>query len=304
MNRDLERNRASQQEYIDSLAACVPALDRAIHAERAKLKHEFPDKDVDALSTEPGQYQGYLESRYRDKLLTEDPANILKDSWTSWKRKTGRETEADLARIEQGIKQAIACKRARKLGSLLAVKDEWDQVQLLARSTRPDAVINVLRQSFILLMTAFDAAIFDLVRVALKRRFFALASAFGKKGEKLSFQELTSHGSFEAVRDHIIETQLKKCYVKDLLFLLRDPWGVDCVDPAAGDKYERLIEFVLRRNVHVHNRGVVDQRYLDEEKNLDGLAIGEVAVIDQAYWERANRLCKGCVERVAAWADV
>jgi hypothetical protein len=65
----------------------------------------------------------------------------------------------------------------------------------------------------------------------------------------------------------------------------------------------RIIEFVLLRNVHVHNRGIVDKRYLDEKKNVDCLKQGDVAVIDQAYWQMANRVCKTCVERVAAWAE-
>jgi hypothetical protein len=183
----------------------------------------------------------------------------------------------------------------------------------------------VLRQGFILLLTAFDAAVFDLVRVALRRKFFTLVGAFGKQ-DKISLQEIANLGSFEALRDEIIEKQLTNRSVNDLLYLLngewkvecvdtrvdihrRDgvcilngEWKVECVDTAAGDKFERLIEFVLRRNVHVHNRGIVDERYLDEKKNLDGLKVGEVAVIDDAYWQLANRLTAKCMENVAAWA--
>ena len=73
--------------------------------------------------------------------------------------------------------------------------------------------------------------------------------------------------------------------------------------------FGHLIELVLRRNVHVHNRGVVDERYLERDQqtgkarfNLYNWNLGQAAIIDELYWESANRLCKGCVERVADWA--
>jgi hypothetical protein len=63
-----------------------------------------------------------------------------------------------------------------------------------------------------------------------------------------------------------------------------------------------VIELVLRRNLHVHNRGIVDSRYVGE-MNLDKLKLGEVAVIDEAYWNMASNLCRTYIDRVAAWAN-
>jgi hypothetical protein len=76
---------------------------------------------------------------------------------------------------------------------------------------------------------------------------------------------------------------------------------LDCVEP--GQKFERLIEMVLRRNIHVHNRGIVDERYLDEKKNLDKLKLGEVAYIKEASWQMANEFCCVCIHNVGAWAS-
>src|ERR1700733_7329978 len=108
-------------------------------------------------------------------------------------------------------------------------------------------------------MTAFDAVIFDLVRVKLRKDFFKLIGALGN--EKITFQDMAKAGNTEALQNEIIEKQLKKRYVKDLLVLLANDWNVQCVQP--GQKFERLIEMVLRRNIHVHNRGIVDERYSD-----------------------------------------
>ena len=47
------------------------------------------------------------------------------------------------------------------------------------------AIVGSLRQGFILLMTAFDAALFDLVRTKLQKDFFRLIPSLGKN-EKVS----------------------------------------------------------------------------------------------------------------------
>ena len=63
-----------------------------------------------------------------------------------------------------------------------------------------------------------------------------------------------------------------------------------------ADRFERLIELVLRRNVHVHNRGIVDSRYLDENKNIDRLNQGDVAVI-----ESFTQSSKSVVRNTVSW---
>jgi hypothetical protein len=297
-------DRHSQDAYFNALPADSQALDHAIRHDQEWLEKEYPGISMRALTHNKTKHQEYLVSRYGAKLLTESPEKIVEECAASWERKNRRRgSSADTPAITESLKAAIGSIRAGKLRRLLAAKEQLGEIELLARTTRPDAEINFLRQGFILLMTTFDAAIFDVVRVALQKKFFALVGAFGKKKENVTLLEFGELGSWEAIRDQIIEDQLKKRYVKDLLYLLNGEWGVECIDKAAGGKFERLIEFVLRRNVHVHNRGIVDGRYVDEKKNLDGLRTGNVAVIDKPYWQMANHLCRDCVERVAIWAD-
>jgi hypothetical protein len=201
--------------------------------------------------------------------------------------------------INEALRRARLIKFRDMNNALHYVLDRFNAIKAIAKLVGPDAAVGILRQGFILLMTTFDAVIFDLVRVKLRKDFFKLIVALGKN-EKVTFQGLAESGSFDALRDAIIEEQLKKRYVKDLLTLLAGEWKVQCVEP--GQKFERLIELVLRRNIHVHNRGIVDERYLDEKKNLDKLKLGDVAVIDQSYWEMANEFCSVCVHHVGAWA--
>ena len=66
----------------------------------------------------------------------------------------------------------------------------------------------------------------------------------------------------------------------------------------------------MRRNIHVHNRGIVDGKYLEKNEsgkpryNVYGLSEGTVAHIDSAYWERANRLSINCVSLIADWVNL
>jgi hypothetical protein len=69
--------------------------------------------------------------------------------------------------------------------------------------------------------------------------------AFGKQ-DKMTLEEISEAGSFEAFRDRVIEEQLKKRYVKDLLWQLH-AMGVELVDEKRGDKPVQLVELVLRR---------------------------------------------------------
>lgn len=211
-------------------------------------------------------------------------------------------TEGFVRQLPRLAKVVILSTRAEDLHRVLRVRDE---AGIALRLLRPEADLNALRQGFLLVMTLFDAAVFDIVRAAMRRRFFKVVPLFGKK---MSLENLNRFSTFEDLRDTVIEEQLRMRYLKDILQILRAA-GLPLVDLAAGDTFAQLIELVLRRNVHIHNRGQVDERYLEKDDqgtpkyNLYNLAVGDVAVIDQAYWELTSRLTSNCVSSIADWCD-
>ena len=178
-------------------------------------------------------------------------------------------------------------------------------IAIILRIASPDAEINVLRQGFITLMTIYDATILDMMRVALKNDFFELISIFGKS-DKVSLEKLGQYSSFEDFRDDVIEGQMKLKYLKDILFILNS-LGIPLVKQEGEDSFMHLLELVLRRNIHIHNKGRVDERYLERDQNgthrynIYNLALGDIACIDQEYWNMANRLCRNCVVSVSDW---
>lgn len=209
--------------------------------------------------------------------------------------------------IDYAIKAALFIERERHFFELISIEEKIDELNFNIRMLNPNAEVNVLRQGFIILMTIFDATIFDIMRIALKKDFFKLISVFGKQ-EKIALKELTDYISFEDFRDKIIEEQIKTKYLKDLLFILGH-LNVSCVDDSIGDNFIQLIELVQRRNIHIHNRGIIDEKYLEKDDsgkpkyNFYNLSINNIAEIDKNYLETANRLCKNCVIYVANWAD-
>lgn len=192
------------------------------------------------------------------------------------------------------------------IADLRAVQRKIEELPLRGKVSIPGDQIHALRQGFILLMTAFDAAVTDLIRAGLRNDFYRRIRLFGDK-EKVSLEEIAEAGGDSALKDLMIERQLKKRYLKELLQLLRG-FGVPLVPPGSQFDPVALIELVLRRNLHVHQRGIVDARYLDPDSddgkpkfNLYSLNLGDYAEIDKAYFQRACELCENCVQCLAAW---
>lgn len=209
--------------------------------------------------------------------------------------------------IEFAIQSAIYILKSRKLNELEFVSEKFGEIEIALRMQRPEAEINVLRQGFILLMTMFDATVFDLMRVAIRKDFFRLIGVVGRQ-DKVTLESLNKYGTFDEFRDEIIEEQLKPKYVKDILAILENQ-NVQYIDSSSGFRSIHLKEMIQRRNIHIHNRGRVDEKYLERDNNgaprynIYNLAIGSVAQIDLPYWEMANRLCKDCVDYMANWVD-
>lgn len=174
-------------------------------------------------------------------------------------------------------------------------------------SHSPHALTGIVRQSFILLLTHFDATMFDLMRLAFEQNFFGLLPHFGGRDRKVSFDQFGEHNTFEGLRTSIIDDVLKQRYVKDLVLHL-DKLGAVKGDLGDGG-IARIMEIIQRRNIHLHNRGVVDNRYAELGRNgqpkwnLDNLKIGDNAPIDRDYYQRAYNLCGWFIRAIADWID-
>lgn len=196
----------------------------------------------------------------------------------------------------EACQASVIARIERAIHSLECILREFDQFGIMTRASSLDSEINLLRQGFILLVTAFDAAVFDLARDALKRNFYGLIAKFAKKDAKLAHAEIGKYRDHRELEADLIETTLRGYYVKDLLRIIKSA-NVQLVE--SDHEFGMLIEILDRRNVHVHNRGLVDERYL--KNYTDGPALGQLAAIDGYYLERANLLCGNCIRAIAEW---
>jgi hypothetical protein len=151
--------------------------------------------------------------------------------------------------------------------------------------------INIYRQSFILIMAAFDAAVFDLVKELFKDNFFQAMPLLNAKG-KIDISSLNEYRNFSEMKEREIENNLGKIYISEVLGVLykynKSLFIIDGIDI-----YNDILEMVSRRNIHLHNKGIIDQKYFEKGNGSQKYKLkkGQYAEIDSSYYfDISNKL--------------
>ena len=143
--------------------------------------------------------------------------------------------------------------------------------------------INIYRQSFILLMTAFDATIFDLFHEIFKQDFFGIADII-KSDQKYTLKEIAQHKDFNSFASKTIESLISKKYASDIVEMLHQ-YKSQLFTVNGQDVYDSILEMIQRRNIHVHKKGIVDDKYFTKGNGKQlGLHKGDYATIDYEYF--------------------
>lgn len=114
--------------------------------------------------------------------------------------------------------------------------------------------------------------------------------AAGIKNKTLTLEDLKGFSSIKDAEDYLIENKIEeilRASIKDWFKVLKDDLKLGM---GYKDKYENeLIEIYQRRNILVHNGGVVNSIYLskvsDQHKKI--LKVGDVVEIDKEYLDNA-----------------
>lgn len=172
---------------------------------------------------------------------------------------------------------------------------EYQELQTLYGIFDEKAPINIYRQSFILLLTAFDAVVFDMAKILFCNKFFEIAP-FINYDKKFSLADISKYENFEEFSEKTIDLIIAGKYIADLLEIIykykKDIFNID-----GFDCYPTLMEIVQRRNLHVHKKGIVDEKYFTKGNGSElGLQIGDYAVIDDAYFNKALDLLEKFVD--------
>ena len=154
---------------------------------------------------------------------------------------------------------------------------------------------NIYRQAFVQLIFVFDSVMFDIIRYKFNEKFFEWVNYFNDDNIKL--KDIGSNSDFEEFKSMVIEQQLKKCYLKDLIEIIHKNYK-SIFNINGKDTYVSYREIINRRNCHIHNNGIVDKSYLGIDKNnneprynIFGFREGDCAYIDKKYFENALNSC-------------
>ncbi|WP_302326127.1 hypothetical protein [Enterocloster lavalensis] len=167
--------------------------------------------------------------------------------------------------------------------------EEYLELQTLYSIFDEKAPINIYRQSFILLLTAFDAVIFDLVKMLFVNRFFDMAP-YINYDKKFSLSDISQHSNFEGFLEKMVDTIIGGKYISDLLEIVYK-YEKNIFNLNSNDCYLTLMEIIQRRNLHVHRKGIVDEKYFTKGNGNElELSVGDYAAIDDVYMHKTLEL--------------
>ena len=152
--------------------------------------------------------------------------------------------------------------------------------------------VNIYRQSFISLMAIFDATVFDLFEKMFHKDFFAI----DKITEKSNKIQLSNYNSFKELQKSRIDDYLKSVYVAEVLRVMHE-YNAMLFLINGVDRYDDLLELIARRNIHIHNKGIADQKYFEKGNGAQkyGIKIGKYVPIDSLYFSESAKLLESFV---------
>lgn len=175
--------------------------------------------------------------------------------------------------------------------------EEYTELKTLYNIFDDKNPISIYRQAFILLMTAFDAAVFDLFTNIFNQDFFNV-SRIMNYDKKFSLGDITKYQDFNEFASKTIDTMISGKYVSDILEILHS-YRADFFIVQRNDCYNEIMEMVQRRNLHVHKNGIVDEKYFTKGNGSQlGIRIGEYAVIDNLYYNNASEILNGFISNI------
>ena len=175
--------------------------------------------------------------------------------------------------------------------------EEYRELKTLYNIFDEKAAISIYRQAFILLMTAFDAAIFDAFTQLATQDFFNISKVVNYE-KKFSLSDITKFHDYNEFTESTIEAMISGKYVSDILEMLHK-YNENFYYIDENDSYDVIMEMIQRRNLHVHKNGLVDEKYFTKGNgSLSGLHVGDYASVDSLYFNAAYDTLKAFVSKI------
>ncbi|MCX5998039.1 MAG: hypothetical protein NTU41_00185 [Chloroflexi bacterium] len=175
------------------------------------------------------------------------------------------ETELDEF-AEKGESSKLSKAEEERLGELIDKADDLTDVKIfvpmdVSRFRQYPELLRIFGLSY--LVTIFEGYLVDIVRDILLVRPDAL-----KSQRPLTAETVLSLGERQKIVSYLAEIEVDELLYKsfpDVIRYFDKKFNIEL--SASGVASAKIVEIMATRNIHVHNRGFVNQRYLDLVKN-------------------------------------
>ena len=150
--------------------------------------------------------------------------------------------------------------------------------------TYPGIMCNLF---LIFMVSLFEYYICDIIKYIYSKKIYILKT--GKKG--LDYETILSFKTMDELNEYIIEKERDTIGYKsyeDIKKYFKNKFKIDFTKL----KNENTINLIFEtRNIIVHNRGIVNEKFLLKVKN-SGYKLGDVVKIDEDYLDNALRILR------------
>jgi uncharacterized protein YutE (UPF0331/DUF86 family) len=167
------------------------------------------------------------------------------------------------------------------------VADEPGKMTKTLRKYRQE----ILEMFFCRVIDNFQNYLVDVITEILKVKPYILSS----KEPTISMEQILNKGSIEELLQEIIESKVNSLSYKG--FKTINEWCKKKGIPLeVSDKLDIMVEFIALRNIIVHNRTIIDKKFISTVKRTD-LKIGEKFKITTDYFFEAIKVINQVVIR-------
>lgn len=268
--------------YKDNIEAIVNLIGTSLHAikQKEELTRELL-KEVEKFSEEMSNdtIPHYIEMRDKPNIFLREIDRFQKRAKTEM-------SEEDLRRYETLVKDA---KNLRKdiNNEIRRVKISYKKNVAFSKTLSQRIQSHNLEKqllrpmSFVYLVTVWDAFILDTARKILHKHPNLISDS--DSTIEFSKSSIWSLDNIDELRNYLIETEVRNLDNdrKKLINCFKEYWGIDWEQsPVSQDDIK---EIRARRDIWVHNRGIVNQQYLSMVGDSTKLELDNLAEITDEY---------------------
>ena len=273
INENLYNNNADYMKLLNS--ACDDLLDKnlQLYISERPLPKIVQNVDVEGQIGQALEYCNEIINNGCDLNITElkeELEQLNRDDYNFTKEQLNQIIEASYIIRDHNIN--------------IRIEEQDNAINLLKTAIKlvdNSSSANIFRQSFINIFSVFDAYVFEYLKKFFYVRPDELEKFFDVKNNekiKVTLDEISHFDNIEKLKMNMVNRQFDGKYLKDLITKLykykRAIFN--------GIKYIELMEMIERRNIHLHNKGFVDNKYFDSF-NIYKFNIGDYAYIDNEY---------------------